>query len=92
LLDLLADEYRLPPGRIRPEDRLLEDLGVDLATGPQFFWVLEERLRIRLPLDSLQDHQRAVGGLMRFGELVELVARARPEPSPADPTTSSAGR
>ena len=80
LLELLSEEYSLPPGRIRPEDRLFDDLGVDLEADPQFLWQLKEKFGLRVPMDNLEDHQLVVHELTSFGDLVEFVARDETPP------------
>jgi len=70
LAQILQNEHRVDPARIRPETALA-DLGLDSLALMEFVFSAEDALRLRLPEDQLDP--RAAG--ITLGELCEAIER-----------------
>jgi acyl carrier protein len=69
--DTLVSEFELEPGKIVPEARLREELGLDSLDGVDLIVALEKALSVQIPeADARQ--MRTVGDIFKFIEKIAV--------------------
>ena len=72
---VLSDNLKMPLHGLTPSDRLNEELNAELPANPHLFWELEAEFGIRTDVEDLESHERTLGQLITFQDLVEYVER-----------------
>ena len=71
--EILSENLEMPLDGIRPEDKLDEDLNVQLEVNPHLFWSLEEEYGFDAKVEDLEEFQKTVAGITTFSDLVRYV-------------------
>lgn len=71
--EILSENLEMPLDGIRPEDRLDEELNVQLEANPHLFWSLEEEYGFDAMVEDLEEFQKTVAGIVTFSDLVNYV-------------------
>ena len=82
--DVLAQHLTRELDGLHPDDLLWEDLHIDLAADPFFFWLLEEKLGINLIGEDAEKFFEVQKTVKTFRDLVGAVRRALPIPTGRD--------
>ncbi len=77
-IEILADILETQPSRVRPQDRLREDLGLDSLQSLEMLSVLSEEFHVDLPMEEAME-------LRTVDDACAFVARARPSAPRARP-------
>jgi acyl carrier protein len=64
VVEVIADTVGFPPGQIKPESSLREDLGADSLDSVEIVMQLEDKFDFRLPEEG--EKIRTVGDLVNF--------------------------
>ncbi|MFO1477880.1 MAG: acyl carrier protein [Verrucomicrobiota bacterium] len=72
--EILTEELEVQPEQLKPEARLIDDLGADSLTIIEITMMLEERFSLTIP-DERWETVRTVGDL--YEALAELLQRHR---------------
>ena len=88
VIEVLSEHVFLEAEAIRPNDRLEDDLDLDIASTPDLFFDLERAFRIDCHVDKFEVFEATTAGLDTVSELIAYVAekvdeaRSRPPPPP----------
>lgn len=86
VLEVLSAHVWIEAGAIRPNDRLEDDLDLDIAATPDLFFELERAFGIDCHVDRFEVFEATTAGLDTVSELiayvVEKVEEARSKPAP----------
>lgn len=80
LLDFLAKELFLERGRLTPESRFIEDLGVDSLGAAELLMKVEDKYDFTIPNEP--ERFKTVGAVLEFAKQ-ELAARTACAAAPA---------
>lgn len=70
-IEILADILETTPAKVRPQDRLREDLGLDSLQSLEMLSMLSEEFRVDLPMEEAME-------LRTVDDACAFVARACP--------------
>ena len=70
---VLAKNLDMPLDSVRPEDRLDDDLNVQVEANPDLLWQLEEEFDILTGYEDLEVFEKTAEQLVTFSDLVEYV-------------------
>ena len=87
VIEVLSEHVFMEADAIRPNDRLEDDLDLDIAAAPELFFDLERAFRIDCHVDKFEVFEATTAGLDTVSEMivyvVEKVEEARSKPPPA---------
>ncbi len=88
VLDVLSEHVWIEADAIRPNDRLEDDLDLDIAATPDLFYELERAFVIDCHVDKFEVFEATTAGLETVSELVayviDKVEEARSAPAPQE--------
>ncbi len=69
--EILAEKFNVEPSRVRPESKLVEDLGMDSFTAIEMAFELEEKFNLKIPEDEIRK-------VANIKDVVDCIAKCVP--------------
>ena len=78
---VLAENLETDLGGLRPDDRLDDDLDVQISANVDLFWQLEKEFRIDCQVEDLEVFEKTTSQLVTFSDLTSYVQKQLDEKS-----------